>query len=104
MTSSGSTSTASTCWSGLASTTRRRARWKILEQAGCPVDYDRTWASLPRDLVEWALSQAPRVVRLCARDPERDVVLDGRRSHHTCDSQGTEAIDLETGRAPRLNG
>ncbi len=70
---------------------------EILEEAGCPVDYDRTWASLPRDLVEWALQQAPRVVRLCARDPARDVVLDGRRPHHTTDSQGTQAIDLETG-------
>jgi trimethylamine--corrinoid protein Co-methyltransferase len=37
------------------------------------------------------------VVRLYARDPSRDVVLDGRRSYHTTDSQGTEAIDLETG-------
>jgi trimethylamine--corrinoid protein Co-methyltransferase len=70
---------------------------EILEEAGCPVDYERTWASLPRDLVEWALQQAPRTVRLCARDPARDVVLDGRRPHHTTDSQGTEAIDLETG-------
>jgi trimethylamine--corrinoid protein Co-methyltransferase len=70
---------------------------EILEAAGCPVDYDRAWASLPSDLVEWALSQAPRVVRLSARDSEHDVVLDGRRSHHTTDSQGTEAIDLETG-------
>ena len=69
----------------------------ILEQAGCAVDYDRNWASLPRELVEWALQQAPRTVRLCARDPVRDVVLDGRRPHHTMDSQGTKAIDLETG-------
>lgn len=70
---------------------------KILEKMGCPVDYDRTWASLPRELVEWALEQAPRVVRLCARDPARDVILDGRRPHHTTDSQGTQAINLETG-------
>jgi trimethylamine--corrinoid protein Co-methyltransferase len=70
---------------------------KILQQMGCRVEYERTWASLPRDLVEWALQQAPRVVRLCARDPARDVVLDGRRPHHTTDSQGTQAIDLETG-------
>jgi trimethylamine--corrinoid protein Co-methyltransferase len=70
---------------------------EILEKLGCPVDYDRTWASLPRELVEWAIQQAPRVVRLCARDPARDVVLDGRRPHHTTDSQGTEAVDLETG-------
>ena len=70
---------------------------EILEKAGCPVDYDRTWASLPRELVEWALQQAPRVVRLCARDPARDVILDGRCPHHTTDSQGTQAVDLETG-------
>ena len=70
---------------------------EILEKAGCPVDYDRTWASLPRELVEWALQQAPRVVRLCARDPARDVVLDGRRPHHTTDSQGAQVVDLETG-------
>lgn len=69
----------------------------VLEEAGCPVDYERTWASLPRDLVAWALEQAPRLVRLCARDPDRDVVLDGSRAHHSCDSQGTEAIDLESG-------
>jgi trimethylamine--corrinoid protein Co-methyltransferase len=70
---------------------------EILEEAGCPVDYERTRARLPRRLVEWALQQAPRVVRLNARDPARDVVLDGRRPHHTTDSQGTQAIDLETG-------
>jgi trimethylamine--corrinoid protein Co-methyltransferase len=70
---------------------------EVLEKIGCPVDYDRAWASLPRKLVEWALGKAPRVVRLCARDADRDVVLDGRRPHFTTDSQGTEAIDLETG-------
>jgi trimethylamine--corrinoid protein Co-methyltransferase len=70
---------------------------QALEALGCPVDYGRTRATLPRDVVAWALEQAPRVVRLAARDPDRDVVLDGRRSHHTTDSQGTRAIDLETG-------
>jgi trimethylamine--corrinoid protein Co-methyltransferase len=69
----------------------------ILEKLGCPVDRERAWASLPRELVEWALGQAPRVVRLAARDPARDVMLDGRRCHHTTDSQGTQAVDLETG-------
>jgi len=70
---------------------------EILDQAGCAVDYDRTWASIPRDLVDWALKQAPRVVQLEARDPSRNVILDGTRPHHTNDSQGTKAIDLETG-------
>jgi trimethylamine--corrinoid protein Co-methyltransferase len=69
----------------------------ILEKMGCPVDFDRTWASIPRDLVEWALQQPPRVVRLGARDPDNDVVLDGRKPHHTTDSQGIQAIDFETG-------
>jgi trimethylamine--corrinoid protein Co-methyltransferase len=70
---------------------------EVLERHGCRVDYERNWASLPRDFVEWAIEQAPRVVRLEARDPSRSVVLDGRRPHHTCDSQGTRAIDFETG-------
>jgi trimethylamine--corrinoid protein Co-methyltransferase len=70
---------------------------EVLEPLGCTVDHDRTWACLPREVVAWALEQAPRVVRLCARDPARDVILDGRHPHHTTDSQGTRAIDLETG-------
>ncbi len=69
----------------------------ILEQRGCRVDYSRNWASIPSDLVEWAISQAPRNVSLPARDPSRDVLLDGVKPHHTTDSQGTQAIDLETG-------
>ena len=70
---------------------------EILEEKGCKVDYKRNWASIPPDLVEWAIQSAPREVLLSARDQDRDVVLDGKRSHHTTDSQGTQAIDLETG-------
>ncbi len=73
----------------------------VLEGMGCRVDHERNWASVPRDLVEWALQQAPRVVRLGARDPSRDVVLDGRKPHHTTDSQGTQVIDFETGEMHR---
>jgi trimethylamine--corrinoid protein Co-methyltransferase len=69
----------------------------ILKKGGCVVDYETTQAMIPPDLVEWALEQAPRIVRLGARDPKRDVMLDGSKSHHTTDSQGTQAIDLETG-------
>ncbi|HSJ56497.1 MAG TPA: trimethylamine methyltransferase family protein, partial [Anaerolineae bacterium] len=70
---------------------------EVLEGVGCAVEWARCRARLPRAVVEWALAQAPRVVRLCARDPARDVVLDGRRPHHTTDSQGTQAVDHETG-------
>jgi trimethylamine---corrinoid protein Co-methyltransferase len=76
---------------------RTRRAVEVLASAGCRVDQDGTRVRLPRDVVEWALQQAPRVVRLCARDPARDVVLDGRQSHYTTDSQGSQAIDLETG-------
>ncbi len=69
---------------------------EVLERHGCRVDYGRTWASLPRKFVEWAIEQAPRVVRIEARDPARSVVLDGRCAHHTTDSQGTRALDFET--------
>lgn len=70
---------------------------EVLEKFDCTVDFEHNWASIPRDLVEWALKQPPREVKLQARDPSRDVVLDGTRPHHTTDSQGTQAIDLETG-------
>jgi trimethylamine--corrinoid protein Co-methyltransferase len=69
----------------------------VLEKLDCPVDYDRTWASIPREVVSWAIEQAVRVVRLEARDRHRDVLLDGARPHHTMDSQGTRALDFETG-------
>lgn len=71
---------------------------EILEDRGCKVDYDRNWASIPPELVEWAIKSAPREVLLAARDPKRDAMLDGSKSHHTTDSQGTQAIDFDTGK------
>jgi len=70
---------------------------EVLEEMGCLVDYSSNRAWLPRDLIEWSLQQAPRIVQLPARDPDRTVTLDGSRSYNTTDSQGTRAIDLETG-------
>jgi trimethylamine--corrinoid protein Co-methyltransferase len=69
----------------------------VLEKVGCPVDYESNRARLPREVVDWALAQAPRVVELEARDPARNLTLDGQSSHNTTDSQGTEARDLESG-------
>jgi len=70
---------------------------EILEERSCKVDYHRNWASIPADLVEWALTKVPRNVVLGARDPDLDLCLDGTRSHHTTDSQGTQAYDFESG-------
>ena len=69
----------------------------LLAERGCKVDYERNWASIPPEVVEWAIQQAPRVVHLDARDPNRAVTLDGSRPHHTTDSQGTRAMDFKTG-------
>ncbi|MFC1996389.1 trimethylamine methyltransferase family protein [Chloroflexota bacterium] len=70
---------------------------EILTEWGCKVDFERNWASIPPNLVEWAIKQAPRNVLLGARDPDHNILLDGSNSYHTTDSQGTEAIDFETG-------
>jgi len=70
---------------------------QILEDHGCQVDYQKNWASIPPDLVEWAIENAPRNVTLYARDPGNDVLLDGKRAHHTTDSQGTQVLDWDTG-------
>ena len=35
---------------------------EILEPLGCQVDYDRYWASLPHEVVEWSLAQRVKEV------------------------------------------
>jgi len=70
---------------------------EILEGKGCQVDYDRNWTSIPPDLVECAIEQSPRNVTLAARDPVRNLLLDGSRSFPTTDSQGVQAVDFESG-------
>ena len=70
---------------------------EVLRPYGIKVEGEDQRARLPRSFVEWALSQAPRNVRLAARLPDNDLVLDGRRPHHTTDSQGTRTLDRKTG-------
>ena len=70
---------------------------EVLEEHGCPVDYEKNWAVIPPDIVEWALQQIPQNVILRARDPQHDVYLNGTRSYHTTDSQGTRVLDWESG-------
>ena len=70
---------------------------EILEENNCKVDYSTNRAWIPPELVEWAIKISPREVPLAARDAKRSLILDGSKSHHTTDSQGTRAIDLESG-------
>ena len=70
-----------------------------IREAGLRIDPDGR-LRLPRARVEGALSRAPRVVRLGARDTQRTAVLDGTRTYVTTDGCGMKVIDLGTGRHP----
>jgi len=52
---------------------------ELLEAHGCAVDHDRLAVRIPAKIVDRALATAPRVVKLAARNPAHDLVLDRRR-------------------------
>ncbi len=70
---------------------------KILEEAGCPVSYERYSAVIPSYLVEETLRKCNRTIRLCARDSKYDASLDDRHVYITSDGNGTATFDLDTG-------
>src|SRR5581483_1654051 len=51
----------------------------------------------PPALVEAALAEPPRTLVLAARDPARDLRLDGRHGYLALDGCAAELVDLETG-------
>jgi|GEM_PF-653911 len=53
----------------------------LLEAHGCTVDRDRLIAHMPAGAVDQALATVPRVVKLAARNPADDLVLDGTGVH-----------------------
>ena len=53
----------------------------LLEAHGCTMDPDRLTAHIPASVVDQALATAPRVVKLAARIPANDLVLDGAAVH-----------------------
>ena len=71
---------------------------KLLEDAGCTVDYKESSAKIPGNLVEEAVRKAKKNITLCARNPKYDVVLDGRRIFCCTDGNGTSVMDFETGK------
>jgi len=70
---------------------------KILEEAGCTVNYRKHLALIPPYLVKEALMKKPRNVTLYARNPKNDIRLDGRHSFLCTDGSGTHTIDPKTG-------
>jgi trimethylamine--corrinoid protein Co-methyltransferase len=71
---------------------------KLLDDAGCAVDYKSSSAKIPGNLAEEAIRKAKKNITLCARNPKYDVVLDGRRVYCTTDGNGTSVMDFETGK------
>ncbi len=69
----------------------------ILEGAGAKVDREKMIAKLPADLVMKAISSAPSVYTLAARNPEDDLLLDGEHCYLSTDGCGVETYDLYTG-------
>lgn len=71
---------------------------KLLDEAGCRVNYKDQTALIPSHLVEEALRKKSRVVTLCARNSKYDAKLDGRHVYISTDGNGTRTIDLKTGK------
>ncbi|MEJ2597630.1 MAG: trimethylamine methyltransferase family protein [Anaerolineales bacterium] len=69
---------------------------EIFRAAGARMDEERQRVYLSRELVEWALSSAPRSVTLCGRDPQRDIILGGRRVHMGTGGAAIKILDLES--------
>jgi trimethylamine--corrinoid protein Co-methyltransferase len=61
----------------------------VLAEAGADVDYEKTVARLPAELVERALATLPRTFTLGGRTPEYDLPLDGEHAYITSDGCAT---------------
>jgi trimethylamine--corrinoid protein Co-methyltransferase len=74
------------------------SRWalEIFADHGARVDMDRQIVRIPPDLVQKAMSTAPRTFVLGGREQRFDLVLDGSCSYLSTDGTGVHVIDLET--------
>ena len=69
----------------------------VLEANGCRVDRAAGSARLPRAVVAEAVGRAPKHYVLAARDPECDLLLDGRHCYLSNDASGVFVQDHRTG-------
>jgi trimethylamine--corrinoid protein Co-methyltransferase len=70
---------------------------QLLKEAGADVDEKTKVAKIPSHLVMESVRKCKRPVRLCARNPKNDFVLDGKHCYLSTDGTGLATIDLETG-------
>jgi len=75
-----------------------RRALEIFADHGARVDKKRETVRIPPDLVEKAMSKAPRSFTLAGREERFDLVLDGTCSYICTDGCGVHVIDLETRR------
>jgi len=66
-------------------------------ELGLLVDSETGRVRFPPALVAEAIDRAPSSYTLCARNPQDDVLIDGRQSHLALDGNAVQLIDLETG-------
>lgn len=78
---------------GVPSETVRQA----LRRAGARVDAATDRVRLPAELVEGAVSAAPRTLELAAREPRDDLRLDGEHGYLAVDGCAAEIVDLDSG-------
>ena len=70
----------------------------MLKEAGAIVDEKKMIAKLPANIVIDALKSCPKEFRLCARDPQKDVILPTRRYPYVAtNGLAVYMTDLETG-------
>jgi trimethylamine--corrinoid protein Co-methyltransferase len=68
---------------------------------GATVDRESSVVRVPGHIIEGALRSAPPVYTLAARDPQRDLPLDGRHVYLATDGCGIEVLDAWTGERRR---
>lgn len=69
----------------------------LLGAAGAKIDEGANRVFLPRQMVEKALTLAPKTVRLSGRDPKHDLVLGGTRVYMGTGGAAVKVLDLDTG-------
>ena len=69
---------------------------EIYQGGGCTVDLENKKVYIPSHVVEDCVRSAPSTVLLAARDPQNDVVLDGRRVNFCNFSKGVLVVDSYT--------
>ena len=70
---------------------------ELLKAAGADVDEKTGIARIPSHLVMESVRKCKRPVRLCARNPKNDIVLDGKHCYVSTDGTGLATIDLDSG-------